>query len=500
MGIKRDSIPWHPLEEPRISGELSLPHLQSIFTDCVDFEERELLVGGDPAKRAVMISISGMVRNERVNDYVLRPLFTNPKLRELSYDDAIDWMAKGALYNMSVSLRSTMDEVVFDLIEGNVVLVFPHRREMLSLGVSTEEKRSISAPENEPAIKGARESFVESIRTNTSMIRRKLRAPTLKIKEQIVGRQSLTPVDILYMEGLTNPDLVKEAEARIQEIDIDALIETANLEEYMNDTVKTTFPLMAYTERPDRFCAGLVEGRVGIMVDGLPLGFLLPGTLGYFFKANEDKSKNWVEASFLRVLRYFCMLVALFLPALYVAAVNFHHEMLPATLAWSIVEAKIDVPFSTVFEVLILLIAFEIVQEAGLRLPPAIGTTVSILGGLVVGTAAVEAKIVSPAVLIAVAVSGIAGYTMPSQEFSGALRMWRFALVIAASFAGLFGTLAVTVVLIYHVAALESFGVPFLTPFAAVGGDQIDGVLRRPVVWVKFRERALKTKNRRNQK
>jgi hypothetical protein len=435
-----------------------------------------------------------------VNDYVLRPLFTNPKLRELSYDDAIDWMAKGALYNMSVALRGTMDEVVFDLIQGNVILVFPHRREMLSLSVPTEEKRSISAPENEPVIKGARESFVESVRTNTSMIRRKLRAPTLKIREQIVGRQSLTPVDILYMEGLTNPDLVKEAEARIQEIDIDALIETANLEEYMNDTVKTTFPLMAYTERPDRFCAGLVEGRVGIMVDGLPLGFLLPGTLGYFFKANEDKSKNWVEASFLRVLRYFCMLVALFLPALYVAAVNFHHEMLPASLAWSIVEAKIDVPFSTVFEVLILLIAFEIVQEAGLRLPPAIGTTVSILGGLVVGTAAVEAKIVSPAVLIAVAVSGIAGYTMPSQEFSGALRMWRFALVIAASFAGLFGTLAVTVVLIYHVAALESFGVPFLTPFAAVGGDQIDGVLRRPVVWVKFRERALKTENRRNQK
>jgi hypothetical protein len=230
------------------------------------------------------------------------------------------------------------------------------------------------------------------------------------------------------------------------------------------------------------------------------LGFLLPETVGQFFKSNEDRAKNWAVASFLRILRYFCMFIALFMPAIYVAAINFHPEMLPASLAWSIVEAKIDVPFSTVFEVLILLFAFEIVQEAGLRLPPAIGTTVSILGGLVVGTAAVEAKIVSPAVLITVAVAGIAGFTLPSQEVSSALRLWRFGLVIAASLAGLFGVVAATVVLIYHVAALESFGVPFITPFAAVGGDQIDGVLRRPLVWVKFRERSLKTQNRRNQK
>lgn len=163
-------------------------------------------------------------------------------------------------------------------------------------------------------------------------------------------------------------------------------------------------------------------------------------------------------------------------------------------------EAKVDVPFSTIVEVLILLIAFEIVQEAGLRLPPAIGTTVSIWGGLVVGSAAVEAKIVSPAVLIVVAVSGIAGYTMPSQELSGALRLWRFGLVIAASISGIFGMTATAVVLVCHMASLESFGVPLLTPFAAVGSEHVTGVLRKPIPWVKLRERALKTVNRRNQK
>lgn len=172
------------------------------------------------------------------------------------------------------------------------------------------------------------------------------------------------------------------------------------------DEVDTAFPMIAYTERPDRFCAGLVEGRVGVIVDGIPLGYLLPGTVGQFFKTGQDRSQNWVAASFLSILRYLCMLGSLFLPAFYVASVNFHPEMIPARLAWSISEAKTDVPFSTVFEVLIMLLAFEAVQEAGLRLPGPIGQTASILGGLVVGSAAVEASIVSPVVLIVVAIAG----------------------------------------------------------------------------------------------
>ncbi len=493
-------IPFHPRSDPRIPGELSLLHVREVFTDCVDFVEMPLFIAGDPEKSCTMLYIAGMARNERANDYILRPLSQNEELRNVPVKKAMELMCKGALYNLSVKMKYTMDEIVGDLIGGAAVLVFPGERGMLSCMVPTEEKRSISPSENEPVIKGTRESFVESVRTNTSIIRRHLKTPSLKIKEQIVGRQTLTQVDIIYIDGLTNPDLVKETERRLAQIDIDALLESGSLEEYLKDTVKTTFPLMLSTERPDRFCTGLVEGRVGVIADGLPLGYLLPGSVGQFFKANEDKSKNWVEVSFLRILRYICMFLALFLPAIYVAAVNFHPEMLPSTLAWSIAEAKLDVPFSTVFEVLLLLLSFEVVQEAGLRLPPAIGTTVSILGGLVVGTAAVQAKIVSPAVLIVVAAAGIAGYTSPNQEFSGALRLWRIGMVIGAAISGLFGVMAVTVLLIHHMASLESFGVPFLNPFAATGGSVEDGVIRRPLAWVKFRERALKTQNRRNQK
>ncbi len=500
MDNHKDPVPFHPREDPKIPGPPTAEKIRETFAGNVDFQERALHLGGDPHKPMTMFSILGMVRNERASDYVLKPMAEDARLRGMSMDAALDWMLKGGLYNMALTLRDDMDQVANDLVWGNAIFTIPGRREVLSCFVPTEEKRAISPPENEPSLKGARDAFVEAIRTNTSLVRRRLRTPKLKIQEVIVGRQTESPVDLIYIEGLTNPDLVKEARKRLAEMDIDALLTTANLEEYLADTVKTPFPLLSYTERPDRFCAGIAEGRVGVLADGIPMGFLLPGTLGQFFQTGEDRAKNWLEASSLRLLRYLCMLVTLYLPAFYVAAVSFHPEMLPASLAWSIVEAKVDVPFSTVFEVLILLLAFEIVQEAGLRLPSAIGTTVSILGGLVVGTAAVEAKITSPAVLIAVAVAGIAGYTMPSQEFSAALRIWRFLLVLAASIAGLFGILAVSVILVYHLACLESFGVPYLTPFAAVGGDQVDGVLRRPLPWVKFRERALKTQNRRNQK
>ena len=317
-----------------------------------------------------------------------------------------------------------------------------------------------------------------------------------------MGRQTVTPVDILWIEGLTNPELVKAVEQRIDAIDIDALIATGNLEEYIVDDLHTPFPLVATTERPDRFTAGVVEGRVGILVDGLPLGWLVPGTISQFFKTPQDKAQSWMVASMLTVLRYLCMLTTLFLPALYIAAVTFHPEMLPTKLTLSIIAAKQDVPFTSIFEVLILLIAFEIIQEAGLRLPGSIGQTVSILGGLVVGSAAVEARIVSPAVLIVVAIAGIAGYTMPSQDLAGALRLWRFLLALCASVGGLFGIAAGAAALVFHLAGIESFGVAYLTPFAANAGEQVEGrtVLRQPLPKAKLREAALKIRNRRNQK
>ena len=496
FGRKRAPSVPHPRKEPRFDGPLTLERLEQIFQDCVDFTKRPVSLGEGGACTLTLCYLSGMVKMERVSDYVLRPLAQDEALARCGTPRQAIIEGSAPIDFIIIAIQG-----LFDLVNGCCLLLFPWESSVLSLNVGTEEKRSISSPSNETVLKGSRDAFVESLRTNTSIVRRHLKAPELRIREQVVGRQSVTSVDILYIEGLTNPHLVEQVAAQLADIDIDAVLATGNIEEYIVPAARTAFPLVQYTERSDRFCAGLAEGRVGILIDGLPLGYLAPGVLGDFLQAPQDKSESWLLASALTLLRYLCMLGTLLLPALYVAMVTFHQEMIPTRLALSIIAAKQDVPFRSVFEVIVLLLAFEILQEAGLRLPQSIGQTVSIIGGLVVGSAAVEAKIISPAVLIVVAIAGIAGYTMPSQEVAGALRIWRFLLALLASAAGLFGVVAGLSALVIHLAGIESFGVSYLTPFASNAGEQVEGhaVFRQPLPRVKQRPAALKTRNRRNQ-
>ena len=403
----------HPRREPRFPGPLTLEGVEQIFEGCSDFAERTALLHNDPQRQVTLCYINGMVRGERINDYLLRPLAQDPRLSAVSEAEAFQLLGQGALYNLYVERRTTLDQAAVDLTMGWCVLFFPGRMDALSFFVGTEEKRAVGQSENEPALKGARDSFVESILTNTSLVRRRLRAPELKVRQHVVGRQSLTPAMVVYLDGIADPDTVKRVEERLDAIDIDGVESAGNLEEYLTDASRTPFPLMPFTQRPDRFCAGLLEGRVGLLCDGLPFGYLLPGTMDQFFRTSQDRAFNWMTASMLLLLRYFCMAATLLIPGLYIALVTFHPEAIPVKLALSIVAAKQEVPFSTVFEVLIMLVAFEVLQEAGLRLPSPIGATVSILGGLVVGNAAVEAHIVSPAVLIAVAIAGVAGLSVP---------------------------------------------------------------------------------------
>ena len=498
---KGAEIPPHPRREPRLSGPLTAENMARIFTDCADFSTRTVSLGGAGDRTATLCYLSGMVKMERISDYILRPLAQDESLGTCPVAQAVARIRAGALYNLIVEERTTADQGAFDLINGWCLLFFPETGEVLSFLVQTEEKRAISPSENEPPLKGPRDSFVESVRTNTSILRRRVRAPDLRIRELLVGRQTVTPVDLVWIEGIADPETVAAVEGRLEKIDIDGLISPASLEEYLTGEVRTAFPTILSTERPDRFSAGIVEGRVGVLVDGLPMGWLLPAGLSQFFRTPQDKALSWMAASALLALRYLCMLTTLFLPAVYIAAVTFHLELLPTRLALAIVAAKQNVPFTTIFEALVMLLAFEVIQEAGLRLPSSIGQTVSILGGLVVGSAAVEARIVSPVVLIVVAAAGIAGYTMPSQDFAAALRLWRFAFAVLAALAGMFGVALGGLLLICHLAGLESFGVAYLTPFAANDGSQkaVYAVLRRPLPFVKLREAALRPRNRRNQ-
>lgn len=464
--------------------------IRQIFDGSGDFVARPFRASGISL---MLYAIDGLTSAGDISHYVLKPMM---RLQGRSEEELYNTALYEAVYNCVARPCEDLQAVADFLVNGFSVVLFPGMG-ALAFENKTPEKRSPSPPQVENTIKGAKDAFTETVRTNTSLLRRHLRTPDLRLKEYIVGRRSLTIVTVASIQGLTNPDLVARVERRLQEIDIDGMISPSGVEEYLTGSRSTAFPLLQYTERTDKFAQGLLNGQVGVLVDGLPLGYLMPVGLGDLMKSPEDVGTDYLSASCARVLRYLALLISLFLPALFVAMASFYPEMIPNPLLNAIIDSKQSVPFPTVFEVLGLLIAFELLQEAGLSMPKSIGQTLSIIGGLVVGTAAVEAKLISPSSLIVVATAGICGYAIPGREFSEAIRLWRFVLALCASAAGLFGMTAGFLVLLIRLAGLQSFGVSYLAPFAYVQGA--DSILRPRLKKTIWRNRRLRPQDERNQ-
>ena len=463
------------------------------FEDAADFETRKVLCGG---QLLTVLFLDGLTSGRDIAEQVVRPLaqMTDEAREEVLYARAL----QGGVWCASVKEPESTQQAAELLVNGFCVILFPKSGKALGCEVKTGEKRSPSPPETENTVKGAKDAFTETLRTNTSLVRRHLRTPGLRLAETVIGKRTLTKVTVCWIDRLTDPELPRRMQERLSSIDIDGALSPAAIEEYVTGSRRTAFPLLEYTERTDHFCQGLLDGQVGLLADGLPLGYLAPVGLGRLMRSPEDRATDFFSASMLRLLRYAALGVSLLLPALYAAMAMFHQQMLPTKLLLSIIESKQNVPFSTLLEVLGLLCAFELLQQAGLHLPQAVGTAVSIIGGLVVGTAAVDAKLVSPAALIVTASSGICGFTLPNRELSDAVRLWRFVLTVLAGLWGLLGVTVGLLLLLTELAGLESLGRSYLSPF---GRAEVKGALVRPrLVRQKWRDGALKPMDNQNQR
>ncbi|OAH58045.1 MULTISPECIES: spore germination protein [Bacillaceae] len=468
--------PQQPKEEiyahkPSIMIDFSLSKnledIKRITGNSPDIVIRKVKIGDQAKIDAAVLFVKGLVDSQAVNDLFIESIMKSSPLQEnLDLQGMMELIADKVIPLGQVQSMRNQEEIVGSLMAGNTIILIDGIDEALSAGTQGGEKRSIQEPTTHVSIRGSKEGFTETNETNIAMVRRIIKSPDVWVESMTIGKMTKTDVSIMYLKGIAKEDIVEEVRTRLKRIDIDGILESGYIEQLIEDQTMTPFPTIENTERPDMVAGNLLSGRIAIFINGTPFVLLVPAIFVEFFQTFEDYSSRFDIANGLRLLRVLAFFISLVGPALYVGATTFHQEMIPTQLVFIIAAQREAVPFPAVVEALIMELTFEILREAGLRLPKAIGSTVSIVGALVIGQAAVQAGIVSPAMVIVVSITAIASFATPAYGLAISARLIRFAFIISAATFGFFGLILAFFLMIVHLCSLRSFGVPYMTPFA----------------------------------
>ncbi|MFC0189274.1 spore germination protein [Fictibacillus aquaticus] len=450
--------------------------------------------------KAAVIFIDELVDSQKIAEFVIERLQTVPvhiKDMPATFGESFYFIKENSLSLGTVAEIENYNDLLDGLLAGNTAIYINGFPKVLMAEAIGGSSRAIQEPTSEVVIRGPKEAFTELLKTNIGLVRRKIRSSDLRVEQMKLGRVTKTPIALLYINNIADPKLIEEMKTRLERIDADSILESGQLEEFIQDETFTVFPQLFSTERPDVVAGDLLEGRVAVMVNGTPFTLIAPTQFVQFFQSPEDYYMRYDIGSFLRMLRFFVFIVSLIAPSIYIALTTFHQAMIPTTLLFGLAAQREGVPFPAFVEALMMEITFEILREAGIRMPRPVGVAVSIVGALVLGQAAVQAGLVSPVMVIVVGITAVASFAVPSFAVATSARLLRFPLMLISSIFGFYGLTLALIVIIAHLTSLRSFGVPYLSPIAPFNMDDMkDAFFRFPIKSMLKRPSLISQKNR----
>lgn len=473
--------------------EKNIKTVNELLEKSDDLVNRKFTVHDELDIKGVCFYTDGLVNTDKVETTLkdmMIILSDHPQLKEKTAfgKDIVNSLIEHLTHNSSLKVGKTFEDVINAVLSGDTFCFFEESNQGLIIASKGWDTRSVEEPATEQVVRGPRDGFTENVRTNTALVRRRIKDPNLRIEGLNIGTRTKTSINIGYIKGVVKDGLVDEIHSRLSKIDIDGILESNYIEELIRDSPYSPFSTIMSTERPDKVASGLLEGRAAIFIDNTPFVIIVPTHFWDFLQASDDFYLQYMTGSFFRIIRFIAFIISLTLPSIYVLLTSFHQEMIPTALALTIASGREIIPFPVLIEALLMEIAFELMREAGLRMPKPIGQAVSIVGSLVIGQAAVQAGLVSPFMVIIVALTGISSFTIPNFSASYSIRLVRFPLLIASGTLGLLGFIGMFFILAIHALTIRSFGESYLSPLAPfVPSDQKDSLFRVP--WWKMKQR-----------